>query len=610
MQAKWNRDYQKRLSRCRVEIDYQKYVENQKDPANIVRVNHNGLSFRDIALFIRRDGELDPNAYTKMQVFLSQHPECKILFGDEDMLGEDGTYSIPVFRGAFGREEWLQCFSLGSVIAVDKALAPDLENEIVFDNPEEVRGRLEKLLITAGAYEIGNHAVAHIPEILFHGSRMSFEKEMPMAAPVAKVELHALSVVIPSKDHPEILKQCVDTLCKSSCGYPLEILVVDNGSSEENRKIIEAYLADRQTSPEAEHVIVTKYIYQKEDFNFSKMSNAGAKAATGDILLFLNDDIEATRSEWLERMLQLVAKPYIGAVGSKLYYPGGKKIQHLGVQNLPGGPVHKYQFQEETEDFYALESKNVLAVTGACLLVRKGVFEAAGGFPEDLRVAYNDVALCMAIHRMGYENVVCTKNVLYHHESLSRGNDLSTEKLKRLKQERNTLYETYPEYRGKDPYYSEMLSHELGDTGTDPRFFEVRQPVQRTKGKVIRELPAGTEQSREEMELHFDPDSKEGYGVVLFENNAFFEKNLILKGSMGKIYSLKLADRYCEETAFWKQEQPNCALCGFKLEEPVQKLPKDQYEIGLQMKRRIGKKSYFDWLIDEDGKVVVLSLGQ
>lgn len=590
LQAKWNRDYQKKLAKCRVEIDYHTFTENQKDPSKVVRVNHDQLKFRDIALFISKRGEMDPNAYAKIQMYMSAHPECKILYGDEDVDGD-----TPVFRGSFGREEWLQTYGMGSLVAVDKALDPNLENEIVYDRPEEVRNLLHSLLNQAGAFQVGNKAVAHISEVLFHAAGLPGEKMEELPQPMETMQLHRLSVVIPSKDHPEILKQCIDTLSQSPCSLTMEILVVDNGSSEENKSVLEKYLETKQDGSR----IILHYLYEKEDFNFSKMCNKGAKAATGDVLLFLNDDVEATQTDWLEKMLSLAAKPYVGAVGSKLYYPGGRKVQHLGVQNLPGGPVHKFQFMEEDDSFYSLERKNVLAVTGACLMVRKNLFEEAGGFPENLQVAYNDVALCMALHRKGYENVVCTKNTLYHHESLSRGNDLSVEKLKRLKRERNTLYAEYPEYRGRDPYYSEYLSHELGDASINPRFFEIRENQQKAGWKKVL-LP---EVTKESLELKFDLTTKQGYGVVLFENNAFFERYLIAKGQQGNCFCMKLQEQYSEETAFWMQEQPNCALCGFQIGETLELLPSDQYELGLLMKRKIGRKSYFDWFMEE-GKIL------
>lgn len=594
LQRKWNSEYQKNLAKCRVEISYQKYVENQKDPSKVVRMNPAGLSYRDIVLFVQRKGEMDPNAYAKIQMYMGAHPECMVLFGDEDVRGAD-----PIFRGDFGREEWLQTFTLGSIIAVDRTLCPGEQNEIIFDEPSEVREILHKILIAVGAFERKHQVVAHIPEVLFHGA-VPFGGEVErFLPPVELLQCQKLSVVIPSKDHPEILKQCIDSLCHTPCELPLEILVVDNGSSEENQSKITRYLATK----DKEQKITTGYLYAKEEFNFSKMCNQGAKAATGDVLLFLNDDIEATATEWLNQMLKIVQKPYVGAVGSRLYYPGSKKIQHLGVQNLPGGPVHKFQFMEETEDFIALGRKNVLAVTGACLMVRKEQFEEAGGFPEKLQVAYNDVALCMALHRLGYENVVCTKNVLTHHESLSRGNDLTVEKLKRLKQERNELYTMFPEYRGVDPYYSRYLSHELGDGSVNPRFFEVHRAKQGHSLKQLTTLPSVT---AEEVETFFDPVGKTGYGVVLFENNAFYDRYLILKGKQGNLLSCKLTEQYNEETAFWKQEQPNCALCGFAAEEIVSALPADTYEVGVMMKRKVGQKVYFDWCSDENGSIVTL----
>ena len=167
------------------------------------------------------------------------------------------------------------------------------------------------------------------------------------------------------------------------------------------------------------------------EFNFSKMCNLGAKAATGEYVLFLNDDIEAIDDVWLDAMLSHAQKKHVGAVGAKLYYPDSNTIQHAGITNLRLGPVHKMQFLQDVRPYYDgrnIFDCNVIAVTGACLMVRKTVFEECGGFSEDLAVAFNDVELCFRLYEAGYYNVQCNSAVLYHHESLSRGNDESKEK--------------------------------------------------------------------------------------------------------------------------------------------------------------------------------------
>lgn len=194
--------------------------------------------------------------------------------------------------------------------------------------------------------------------------------------------------------------------------------MVDNGSNDYNRAKAELLVKAHNELGSA------RYHYEPMDFNFSRMCNIGASMADGDFLLFLNDDIEIRKSGWLERMTDKVRLPYVGAVGMKLLYPNSDIIQHAGVMNVRVGPYHKLQYCHNDEEHYFGFNKgvrNVLAVTGACLMVRRNVFEEVGGFDaEHFAVAFNDIDLCYKIYEKGYYNVVLNNIYLYHHESLSR----------------------------------------------------------------------------------------------------------------------------------------------------------------------------------------------
>ncbi len=267
-----------------------------------------------------------------------------------------------------------------------------------------------------------------------------------------------ISVIIPSKDHAQILEQCLKSLYRfdeDDVKIKTEIIVVDNGSCEEEQRKLELLSAQYDF----------QYLYHSMDFNFSAMCNLGAEAATGKYLLFLNDDIEALESGWLQKMKALAEKPHVGAVGAKLYYPGGRKLQHLGVVNLAIGPGHCFLEQEDEGDLYYGRNRynyNYLAVTAACLMVRKEVFAQVGGFDESLRVAYNDVDFCFSIYEAGYNNVLCNEAVLCHHESLSRGSDENGEKKERLLAEADYLYKKHPALDQRDPFYSPNLTPYLG----------------------------------------------------------------------------------------------------------------------------------------------------
>ena len=266
-----------------------------------------------------------------------------------------------------------------------------------------------------------------------------------------------VSIVIPSKDNPDILTQCLTSLTDITNYRNYEIIVVDNGSNDENRAAYQKLLDDIKR----EKNLNTKYLYAPKDFNFSFMCNIGARSANGEYLLFLNDDIEIINSEWLERMVGATELPQVGAVGAKLLYPDTTLIQHAGVISIESGPVHEFARMDDTENYYFNRNRldfDTLAVTAACLLVKKTKFEEVGLFDEELAVAYNDVDLCFKLAEKGYHNVIRNDVILYHHESISRGDDaMDPEKFARLMREQDKLYDKHPEYKRWDPYYNVNL---------------------------------------------------------------------------------------------------------------------------------------------------------
>ena len=179
------------------------------------------------------------------------------------------------------------------------------------------------------------------------------------------------SIIIPTKDHPIILFDCIHSVLESGNYRDFEIIVVDNGSNEQNRARIERM---RDMLNEDFRFV---YHYEPMEFNFSKMCNLGVSLATGDYILLLNDDIEITQDNWLEKLMEKAVLPHVGAVGAKLIYPGTEIIQHAGITNIHLGPAHKLQFRSDALEFYFGRNRmamDVLGVTGACLLVKKKAF--------------------------------------------------------------------------------------------------------------------------------------------------------------------------------------------------------------------------------------------
>ncbi len=275
---------------------------------------------------------------------------------------------------------------------------------------------------------------------------------------------HVVSVVIPSRDHPDVLERCLTSFRQKTDYQYYEWIVVDNGSSESNRQRME----------ELQHQFGFTYLYEQMPFNFSRMCNMGAAKATGDLILFLNDDIEIIEQSWLRRMTGQALQPQTGAVGAKLWYAGTQDIQHAGITNMQIGPSHKLVTFPDDRDYYYGRNRvvyDMIGVTGACLMVSREKYEEVGGFDETMAVAYNDVEFCFKLIEAGYYNVQRNDAVLYHHESLSRGADEQDEaKWERLLDEKEALYDKHPRMRGQDSCYHRALIDNASDYRCNYKF--------------------------------------------------------------------------------------------------------------------------------------------
>lgn len=232
--------------------------------------------------------------------------------------------------------------------------------------------------------------------------------------PAARYSPHDVSIVIPFRDQVKLLERCVLPLQRTVPG--VELILVDNGSTEHGTK---NFIQECQTSYQA------RSIYHDEPFNFSKLCNAGASIAQREFLLFLNNDVLAAQPNWLDAMLECAGDPRVGIVGATLLYPD-RTLQHVGL--TPTGPegtwIHPYRHELEGhpgKDNELRHIRTVPAVTGACLLIRRCIFEAVGGFDPQFPVTMNDVDLCQRVKAHGLEVVITPFARLWHFESLSRG---------------------------------------------------------------------------------------------------------------------------------------------------------------------------------------------
>ena len=451
-----------------------------------------------------------PNALYEVAKKLNEDPSLDFIYTDEDKVDEKGKKrENPFFKPDWSPDTFMSFMYTCHLSVYRRTLLEELSGvRVGFEGSQDYDLVLRVMEKT--------NRIGHVPKILYHWRMRKESTANAMAAkPYAleaaeKAKIEALerrglkgevtylpavaqyrvtyfpqgepkvSIIIPSKDNPKILKMCLASIFKYTEYKNYEIIIVDNGSNDANKKEIEEAVA--LYSGQGEDKI--KYVYQPMEFNFSRMCNIGADAATGEFLLFLNDDIEVSESvdtspyfkvyvnRWLSILLGQAQLAHTGAVSCKLYYPNGNTIQHAGVVNLPIGPAHCLYGGSDSFNYYY--GRNLLeydfsSVTGACLMLDRKKFDEAGGFDEEFPVAYNDVSLCFRLVELGYYNVVRNDVVLIHHESVSRGLDrASAEKEERRSREMQRLYEKHPMFKGGyDPCYNPNLVADRVDFSMD-----------------------------------------------------------------------------------------------------------------------------------------------
>lgn len=274
-----------------------------------------------------------------------------------------------------------------------------------------------------------------------------------------KIEGNPLvSILIPNKDHVDELKRCLKSIEERSTYENYEIIIIENNSEE--RGTFEYYDA-LQKNPKI------KVVTWEREFNYSAINNYGASFAKGEYLLMLNNDVEIISPDWLQEMLMFVQRDDVGAAGAKLYYPNDT-IQHAGVIVGLGGVAghsHKYFEKDNLGYFIRLVAvQNLSAVTAACLMVKKTVFDSLEGLDTGFRVAFNDIDFCMRIRKAGFLIVFTPYAELYHYESLSRGAEDTPEKVERFNGEICRFKERWgKELDEGDPYYNPNLSLDYED---------------------------------------------------------------------------------------------------------------------------------------------------
>ncbi|MDB5875514.1 MAG: hypothetical protein JWQ07_4956 [Ramlibacter sp.] len=441
----------------------------------------------DFIVFADHDDELTVDCLYELALCVDRD-QPDFAYSDEDKLDEQGGYAQPHFKPDWSPDTMMSTMFTGHVSCVRRSLL-----DRVGPLRTEVNGCQDWDLVLRISEQTDR--ISHVPRVLYHWRIIPASVASDIAAkpyvleasrrvraeallrrklkgtvePVDevpgyfRVNYHLrgsprISIIIPTRDGGNVLRCCVESILKVSSYRNFEIVILDNGSVS-NETV--AYLR------ELSGLENLRVIRHDKPFNFSELNNVGAQNATGELLLFLNDDTEVIAADWLERMGGYAQLPHVGAVGAKLVYPGRSSIQHAGVVNLAIGPAHAFVGAKADTPGYFMRNLleyNWLAVTGACLMIEAQKFNAMDGFDESFPIAYNDIDLCIRAARKGLFNVVCQAVTLVHHESVTRGLDAAEPAMaKRLRGELRRLYEIHPDYYEFDPFHNPNLDSKSPD---------------------------------------------------------------------------------------------------------------------------------------------------
>ncbi|MEY2575756.1 MAG: hypothetical protein QOF80_1243, partial [Verrucomicrobiota bacterium] len=455
------------------------------------------LATGDWCALLDQDDAFAEHALALVALEIERHPDAGLIYSDEDKIDEEGLRSNPFFKPDWNPELFLGQNYINHL----GCYRTDVLREIGGFR-EGLEGSQDYDLALRCIDRLRPGQVRHIPRILYHwrmvgGSLAAIPNAKPYAKEAARRAIadyckrqgmpgkvvpcpenaeshrviHALpepaplvSIIIPTRDRAELLKRCVESIRARTDYSPFEILIVDNGSVEE-----ETFRFFREVERDER----VRVISESGPFNYSRLNNSAAKQARGDILVFLNNDTEIEDASWLTEMVSHAARAEVGAVGARLWWPDGT-LQHGGVVlGLGGVAGHAFPHIPRGHPGYfnrAMLQQNSSAMTGACMAVRKTVFEELEGFDEvNLGVTFNDIDFCLRLTQRGYRVVWTPYANLIHHESASRGHQRTREEQEEFERAVDYMQTTWGAELMHDPFYNPNLS-------LNPPGFEIAFP--------------------------------------------------------------------------------------------------------------------------------------
>ncbi len=628
--------------------------EEQRPKFDIVYMEECGREFslsgfdKEYVLFVSEEGRIAADVYREIPQYFEMHKDVNIVYADEDtwmleaqkevdrdLVNDESAHRIfPWTKPMWSPDTLFSFLYFGNIFAVrreaylgvkwlgDRDYRKNIYDFVLKATEHGKRpGHIEKILFHT--YEKGSSR-EEIEDRLMHRTdfigvgkaydpiresalqrrgltgKMVEDTQTGITYPMYELPNHPLvSIVIPSKDNPDVLRQCIRSIYAHT-DYPnYEIIVVDNGSTARVRIGLENFRQE----------CAFTYLYLPMEFNFSHMCNAGVKEAKGEYILLLNDDMEAIEGSWLARLVGQASLKHAGAVGAKLLYPNSTKIQHAGITNTIYGPGHKLKQLDDSVSYYYGRNRfvyDLIGVTAACLMMRRDYFLAIGGLFEGLAVAYNDVDLCFRLCSKGLYNVQRNDVVLYHHESLSRGDDLQDErKLKRLLAEKDVLYHRHPKLYRKDPFIGTLLNS--GDPEYSCRWLERYELFNIFDADDMlsesKKLPS-VESMNQAIMITVEDCGKENFAKAVTKNgqkkktyylikgwayvpgmdNARYQFKILLVNSGGKVWELPVQRRYRKDVAAILPDETNVDLTGFCNWIFEGALPPDTYELWMTAK--------------------------
>lgn len=441
----------------------------------------------DYVLLLDHDDTLPHHTLSFFARAITDNPLAQVLYGDEDKIDDKGNRHQPHFKPDWNPDLLLSQNYICHPVVYKKSVLNSIEGFRL-----GVEGSQDHDLLLRATAGLGRDEVVHLPFILYHWrvidnstasnasaksyttdagieaikhflgqsqQRASVEKgKYPNTYKVnwpLPTKQPLVTLIIPTRDGYDILKQCLESIYAKTSYKNFEIIVVDNQTSCEKTLGLFNEYTDSQAN-------FTVFKWDKP-FNYSAINNFAVSKASGEVIGLINNDIEVISEDWLTEMVSHAIRPEIGCVGAKLYYPNDT-IQHAGVVLGIGGVAghsHKYFHKSEPGYFTRLNLvQNMSAVTAACLVVRKSVYEEVDGLNEqDLTVAFNDVDFCLKVHTAGYRNLFTPWAELYHHESISRGEEDTPEKMARFNKESEYMRKKWKRLLSNDAAYNRNLSN-------------------------------------------------------------------------------------------------------------------------------------------------------